>query len=158
MLSLLVACFLYPDLPSATDTAAFYEGHTLIDEVAWGCSADEGTWTVSVLTQGWTSGGLVSMSDDGLRFESHELLTLRAAPDGSWEELQLSLEIASDPALVVPGKSTRYLCNSATRASLAWRLVVSDPIEDSTADCRVWGPDLDWNALAGYSGCDTRLE
>ena len=157
MLILLAGCFLYPELPSQ-DTAPFYEGETRIDEVAWGCSADEGSWTVAVLTQGWTAGGLLSMSDDGLRFESHEVLTLRAARDGSWEELQLDLDIAADPALAEPGRSTRYLCNAATRASLSWRLVVFDPDDDGAADCRVWGPELDWNALAGYSRCDTRLE
>ena len=154
---LLTGCWLYP-APPGPDTAAFYSGDTSISDVTWGCDADEGTWTFSVMTQGWTSGGLVSMSDDGRRLEAHELLTLEAAADGSWEELLLNLDIESDPQLVVSGKSTRYLCNEATRSALAYRLVVYTPENDGVADCRVWGRDLDWNALAGYSPCDTRLE
>ena len=70
----------------------------------------------------------------------------------------LSLDIESDPQLVVSGKSTRYLCNAATRATMSYRLVVYTPENDGVADCRVWGQELDWNALAGYSPCDTRLE
>ncbi len=119
MLSLLLGCLFYPDPVAAPDSASFYEGQTQIQDVAWGCSAEQGTWTVEVSTQGWTSGGLVSMSDDGYRFESHQLLTLRAAPDGSWEELRVVLDIESDPSLADPDKSTAYLCNKETHDALA---------------------------------------
>jgi len=158
VLILLSGCLFYPDPVASTDSAPFYEGETLIQDVAWGCSAEKGTWTVEVSTQGWTGGGLISMSDDGYRFESHQLLTLRAAPDGTWEELRVVLDIEADPAMAVPGKSTAYLCNAETRAALAWRLAIYNPSGEGRADCRVWGEELDWNALAGYSPCDLWLE
>jgi hypothetical protein len=157
LLILVTGCLFYPD-PPAPDSAPFFEGDTAITSVDWTCSAEDDTWTFRIATEGWTGGGLLSMSDDGLRIEAHEVLTLEAAADGSTEELLLELEIEADPQLVVSGRSTRHLCNADTRAALAYRLVVYEAFENGVADCRVWGQELDWNAAAGYSVCDTRLE
>ena len=135
-----------------------FSGDTRITSVDWGCSADADTWTFDVSTEGWTAGGLLSMSTDGLRVEAHEVLSKAAAPDGSSDQLELKLNIIADPREVEEGETTAFVCEAPTRAALAYRLVVYDGDTREVADCRVWGQELDWNAAAGYSACDTRLE
>ncbi|MCB9759581.1 MAG: hypothetical protein H6739_07045 [Alphaproteobacteria bacterium] len=142
--------------PPVFDDPASYEGPTLITAVTPGCSVESESWSLTVETEGWTGGGLFSMSLDGLRVEGHELLSREAAPDGSWDRLVLDLDIIADPAEVQLGETTGYLCED--EGDLAFRVVVFDPDDGQKADCRVWGQALDWNAAAGYSDCDTWLE
>ena len=153
MLTLLLACTFYPD-PAGAPDAVTYEGPTEIDAVRWGCDGERDVWTVEVDTLGWTSGGSLALSG-GVTFEAHEVLSIGAAPDGSWDTLLLELEVVADPRDVEPGKTTRYLCSE--RQDLAYRLTVSGP-DGGRADCRVWGNEADWNGLAGYAECDVPLE
>lgn len=141
-----------PEAPS------FYEGPALITDVVTACDADRDERRVEIRTEGWTSGGMISMSLDGARFESHKLLSVEAAEDGAWDVLALTLDVLPDPVEVVADASTAYLCDPSTEEALAWRLVVYDAFTREVSDCRVWGPALDWNAVAGYSTCDKRLE
>ncbi|MEY3211258.1 MAG: hypothetical protein RIT28_1739 [Pseudomonadota bacterium] len=140
-----------PEAPS------FFEGPALITDVVTACDAERDERRVQVTTEGWTSGGMISMSLDGARFESHKLLSSEAAEDGAWDVLSLTLDVLADPVEVVADASTAYLCDPSTESALAWRLVVYDAFTREVSDCRVWGPDLDWNAVAGYSTCDKRL-
>ncbi|MCK6520057.1 hypothetical protein L6R49_01335 [Myxococcota bacterium] len=149
----LIAC----DLPSG-EAPTFYEGPALITDVATACDAERDERRIEVTTEGWTSGGMISMSLDGARFESHKLLSAEAAEDGTWDVLALTLDVLADPVEVVADASTAYLCDPTTEETLAWRLVVYDAFTREVSDCRVWGPELDWNAVAGYSTCDKRLE
>lgn len=135
-----------------------FEGEAQITAVDWGCSADEDEWTFEIDTEGWTSGGLLSMSTDGLRVEAHEVLSAAAAPNGAWDRLKLTLNIIADAREVEPGSSSAYVCEPPTLTALAYRLVVYDDASGEVTDCRVWGQTLDWSAAAGYSDCDTRLE
>jgi hypothetical protein len=149
----LLAC----DLPSA-EAPSFFEGPALITDVATACDAEQDERRIEVTTEGWTSGGMIAMSLDGARYESHKLLSAEAAEDGAWDVLKLTLDVLPDPVEVVADASTAYLCDPTTEAALSWRLVVYDAFTREVSDCRVWGPELDWNAIAGYSTCDKPLE
>lgn len=142
--------------PPATDSApAFQDVPVEITAVDWACDADDDTWTFVVETTGWTSGGLVAMSDAS-RVEAHPMLSVEAAPDGTWDRLELELDIAADPRDAEDGKISGWLCDAPTLDALAFRLSVNTR-GGETADCRVWGQDVDWSALAGYSHCAERL-
>lgn len=149
----LLACFSVPK-PDADSALVPFAGATELDWVEADCDADEDQWTVTVRTIGWTSGGLLSMSADGHTVEAHDLESAAAAPDGSWDSLKLELDIVGDPRDAEPGKSTAWLCDQDTLEAMAWRVVVYDPSTGEKADCAVWGAELDWNAVAGYSACD----
>lgn len=144
-------------LPSA-ETPTFFEGPALITDVIAVCDAERDERRFEITTEGWTSGGMIAMSLDGARFESHKLLSAEAAEDGAWDVLTLTLDVLPDPVEVVADASTAYLCDPATEDALALRLVVYDAFTREVSDCRVWGAELDWNAVAGYSTCDKRLE
>lgn len=135
-----------------------YEGPTSITSVTWACSLEDEQWTLSVETLGWTANGLFSISDAGQRVEGHELRSLEADALGGWDRLELTLNQVADPRDVVLGSTSAFVCDEPELSSLSFRLVVFDPDTEQKADCRVWGPDLDWNAVAGYSDCDQRLE
>ena len=145
------------DLPNPQEPV-FFEGPALITDVVTACDAERDERRMEITTEGWTSGGMISMSLDGARFESHKLLSAEAAEDGAWDVLALTLDVLPDPVEVVADSSTAYLCDPSTEDNLAWRLVVYDAFTREVSDFRVWGPELDWNAVAGYSTCDKRLE
>ncbi len=149
----LLACFQPPSGGSPEDSAR-YDGATTLDWVEHDCDADEDTWSFTVRTVGWTSGGLLSLSADGVLVEAHDVDSAAAAPDGSWDSLKLDLDIVGDPRDAKAGTSTVWLCDAATQRDMAYRVVVYDPVTGDKADCATWGADLDWNAVAGYSACD----
>lgn len=128
-----------------------------ITDVDWGCSADDDTWWFVVDTAGWTDGGLLAMTADQRRVEAHDLLSVEAAADGTWDRLELELDIVGDPADAVDGSKTAWLCDAETLDEMAFRLSVSER-NVGTVDCRVWGVETDWNGLAGYSTCEETLE
>lgn len=154
MLLLLLACTSAP-LPPAD---SFYSGETRLGMVTPRCDADRDTRSLSVVTEGWTAGGLWSMTTDSHRVEAHTLISTAADPSGAWDELVLELDIVADPRDVVPGSSTAFLCDSATEQALSARLVIYDAQTREVVDCRLWGRIIDWNAVAGYSDCDQVLE
>lgn len=144
--------------PPGDTGPAFYEGPTSITGVTWGCSLEDEVWSLSVETLGWTANGLFSMSEGGQRVEAHELRSVEADPKGGWDHLELELDQVADPRDVVLGSSSAYVCDEPELSALSFRVVVFEPETEDKADCRVWGPELDWNAVAGYSDCDQRLE
>ena len=149
----LLACFQPPGDPDDAD-ATRYEGPTELDWVEDDCDPDKDTWSFTVRTVGWTSGGLLSLSADGVVVEAHDIDSAASAEDGSWDSLKLDLDIVGDPRDAQPGKSTVWLCDAATLEAMSYRVVVYDPETGDKADCAVWGADLDWNDAAGYSACD----
>ncbi|MCP4810618.1 MAG: hypothetical protein GY913_33175 [Proteobacteria bacterium] len=151
---LILACW----TPPAGDTSAPAEDVAVsIQSVDWDCSADDDQWTFAVETTGWTDGGLLAMTADARRVEAHEMLSVEAAVDGSWDRLELELDIVADTSDAEDGKSSAWLCDARTLDELAFRLSVSERT-GGTIDCRVWGVETDWNALAGYSECTKSLE
>lgn len=143
----------------ATDDSASaepYEGPTTITGFEYGCDADADTWSLSVETEGWTSGGLWSLSADARRVEAHAIDSVEAAANGAWDRLELELDIVADPTDLEEGESSAWLCDAQTEQSMAWRVVVFDPLSGEKADCATWGAEIDWNTVAGYSVCDHR--
>ena len=156
MLALLSACLAPHVDPDDSAAGAFYEGPTTLTSAEGDCSVEDDTWSLVVETEGWTSGGLWSLSADGRRVEAHEIDSVEAAANGAWDRLELELDIVADPADVEEGKSSAWLCDGPTLASMAWRVVVFDPDSGDKADCLTWGRAIDWNSVAGYSECDHR--
>ena len=146
-------CVYLPTDPSQ-DSAAPVD--TTIVTVWSECSATQDTREVQVETTGWTAGGLLALHLDGAAPEEHPLGSIESAADGSWDSLQVSLSIVADPGDVARGQSTAMLCDNTHDEGLSFRLSVYEPDgeEDGEADCRTWGPAVDWESLGAYPPCD----
>ncbi|HJN73961.1 MAG TPA: hypothetical protein QGF58_08525 [Myxococcota bacterium] len=156
MLLALSGCLAPHVSPDDSAGAFSYEGPTTITSLEGGCSVEDDTWSLVVETEGWTSGGLWSLTADAHRVEAHEIESVEAAADGAWDRLELSLDIVADPRDAEEGKTSAWLCDGSTEANMAWRVMVSDPETGEKTDCATWGAEIDWNAIASYSECDHR--
>lgn len=131
----------------------FYDGETSIDVVGVSCSADNDEWIIQVDTFGWTAGGAMVWTADGLYLEEHNLVSDEADFSGAWDLLLLELSVAADPRDQSKNSSTSLLCDPPTRDSLRGWLVIYDPETEEAVDCRTWGAAFDWEN-AGYPPCD----
>ena len=144
-------CVFVPTDPSQ-DTAAPVD--TTIETLWSECSATQDTREVRVQTTGWTGGGLLALHLADAAPEEHPLGSIESAADGSWDSLRVSLSIVADPRNVARGQSTAMLCDNTHAEGLSFRLSVYEPDGEEEADCRTWGPAVDWESLGGYPPCD----
>jgi len=154
MFTLLLACVTIPPadppdvaepLPAASET------------VGARCSATADSREVRVRAVGWTAGGLLALSLGGESMEEHPLGSIESDRDGEWDELRVKLSIVADPAAVARGAHTAMLCDNTHAEGLSYRLSILAPDTEEEADCRTWGPEIDWETLGGYLPCDTPL-
>lgn len=132
----------------------FYTGDTSIDALDVGCSAEDDAWTIQVDTVGWTAGGEMVWTADGVYLEEHNIISDEADADGAWDLLLLELSVVADPRNQSKSSSTALLCDTPTREALRGWLIILDPETEEAIDCRTWGEPYDWEA-AGYDPCDT---
>ncbi len=118
------------------------------------CSATFDTREVRVQTTGWTGGGLLALHLADAAPEEHPLESIESAVDGGWDSLRVSLSIVADPSNVARGQSTAMLCDNTHAEGLSFRLSVYEPDRDDEADCRTWGPIVDWESLGEYPPCE----
>lgn len=118
----------------------FYSGPILLQSADGGCSGT--TWRIEARTQGWTSDVVVDMADtrsDPSQLEEHRVPSVSFGPGGYWDEVQLDLQPAADPA--VPGESTAFDCDEqAETGAMTYALRVFDS-DGLMSDCWVWGHD-----------------
>ncbi len=154
--ALLLACA--ASTPTAdTGPATPVSGDPTLQAATWGCSEDEDRWSLTAEANRWTGNGGLALTLDGLYVEEHEVRSVEAARDGTWDRLALDLEIVADPREVAPGERTAFLCDPPTRDGLAARLWIHPPSSSAIADCWTWGPPVDW-AAAGYTSACTAVE
>ena len=82
----------------------------VLQEASLSCDLDDGQWTLSALAEGWTSGGLLYLTLDGDYIEKHTVQSVKADANGTWDELEAKLKIASDWREVTLGASTALHC------------------------------------------------
>jgi hypothetical protein len=134
------------ELPAALDTAVPYSGPTSIEKVTLTCDAEAASWRVEVETVGWSAGGTLRWTIDGVYVEEHATLrSVAAAPDGSSDRLRADLAIVDDFRVAGANGDTVFLCRAVPDAIL-WVL----DAEGNVADCVQLGPLA--AALAGVDG------
>ena len=119
------------------------------------CSADDDAWVIQVDTVGWTAGGELAWTADGVYLEEHALVSDEADFSGAWDRLLLQLNVVADPRDQSRNSSTALLCDAPTREALRGWLVIYDPDTEEPVDCRTWGDTYSWEA-AGYAPCEIR--
>jgi hypothetical protein len=140
---------------AGADGEPLYSEPPSIESISWGCSASEASWSVEVSTLEWTANGDLWMAKATDYVEQHDLRSVSAAHDGSWDQLELELDIVSDWRDASPGSSTAFLCDDATVAEISFRLVVYTPGSEESSDCRSWGalPTL-FDTIEGVPACE----
>lgn len=84
------------------------------------CNPEAGSWRVTVDTVGWSAGGTVLWSVDGVYVERHNVLrSIAAAVDGSTDQLRGDLSIVTDFRPAGTGGNTAFTC-SASLSALVW--------------------------------------
>lgn len=149
----LLACTPAPVAADASDVSEEVPRLTAVDVT---CDAQAAEWTFTATTSAWTGNGDVRLSADGAYVESHALLSVSAAEDGSADELRLSLSIVADWRDVVSGSRTAFNCEAP---DLAGVLRVRTRDGAAVADCRAFGvaPER-WTEWDADVACDTVLE
>ena len=142
--------------PVGADDGPFHDGVPSITSVEWGCDADAASWTFTVETDAWTDGAWLWMARDALTSERHRIYSSLAAADGSWDTLELELDVVADWRDADESTLTRWQC--IDEDALSFLLTVRTPRGDETSDCRTWGADPDVFAeVEGTEPCETVL-
>jgi hypothetical protein len=123
-----------------------------IQSIEFDCDSDSDTWTARVFADAWTSDGELIMATSD-RIEIHRIDSIRAAPQGSGDELLAILSIAADPDNANSGSSTGFLCTNAIKTQLSMRIGIFDFESEEESDCWQWGPEKDFSPW-GYSPCE----
>ena len=131
--SLLAGC--WPSGPSVPLRVFGDAQPARITDLALECDVDAGRWRLDVSTTGWASGGALLWTLDGNYAERHQgLRSVRAAADGSTDQLRLDLPVVEDFRGAGNG-ATRFGCASRPNG-LIWVL----DLDGRRTDCRVFGP------------------
>lgn len=121
-----------------------------IVEASLTCDADDAAWTLEVLADAWTGGGVSVWTVDGVYVEVHKVLSVVAAADGSADELLLELGIVEDWREAASGATTNFSCPTDPNV-----VFVLDDVHGDPVDCRAWGPDPSvWEQVADISACE----
>jgi len=121
--------------------------------LTWGCDEDQVQWTLRASTTSWTGGAELWLTDDGQTAEVHPVPSIRAAADGSTDEVAVRLTVEVDPDRVRLGSSTRYPCQNPPDGVL---LVLDQ--DGEVADCSVVGQTEQWRALPDGPACEEPFE
>ncbi len=132
-LAVLVACPAPLVDTSASDPQA---RDALFTTVRVSCDGDAGKWALDMKADGWTGGGALFLSADGVYVEEHGFGSYEAAVDGSSDHLKLSLGVAAEFQDVHEGSSTWFNCGTP---SLQGLLVLRNRDASALTDCRVFG-------------------
>ena len=137
-------------------TGPFHSGNPAITAIDFSCDGDEGQWSIEVTTDAWTSGGTLWMGPIVEEREKHKVESKSAARDGSWDELDLTLDQEADWRDQSNGSSSRWLCDDMDR--LSFLFVVKKSGSSEVSDCRIWGasPDM-WSQNESLPKCETLL-
>lgn len=140
-----VATTLPPDPLSGADP--------VISSVSWTCDPKRSLWTLRIVTEAWTGGGLAWMARDADRYEEHRIRSVEAASDGSTDALELELDVVADWRDASPGSSTGWHCSD--QPQLTFQVAVFEITGSEQTDCLRWGatPDL-WDAFVDVNRCD----
>ena len=123
--------------PSGEDSAAApTDAAPKITAAAAQCDPTRAEWTFSATTDAWTGNGQVLLTTDGAYLERHTLFSTSAAPDGTADTLELSLDVVPDWRDVVLGASTLFNCSEAGLTGIL-RVWTRDGSAES--DCRAFG-------------------
>ena len=126
-----------------------------ITSIQWECQKEQGIWSFSIETEGWTSNGQIWLTQGGESTEKHKIFSAEAAADGSHDRLELELEIAADWREAAPGESTRWQCYE--ESSLSFLGLVFHPKTLENIDCRYWGAE-NWSEIMSSPSCAHPLE
>lgn len=126
-----------------------------ITEATVDCDTREGRWTFAVTTDAWTGNGQVLLTSDGAYVEKHTVYSVSAAPDGTADQLELTLDVVPDWRDVVLGSSTIFNCGDTSLTGIV-RVFTRDGSRAS--DCRVFGVSPErWAGWDVGVTCDTLL-
>jgi len=123
-----------------------------IQSVEFDCDSDNDTWTARVFADAWTGDGELIMATAD-RIEIHGIESIRAAPQGSGDELLAILSIAVNPDDAKSGSTTGFLCTGAIKTALSMRVGIFDFDSEEESDCWQWGPEKDFSPW-GYPPCE----
>ena len=123
-----------------------------IQSIEFDCDSDSDTWTARVFADAWTSDGELIMATSD-RIEIHGIDSIRAAPQGSGDELLTILSISADPDDAQSGSKTGFLCTEDQKTSLSIRVGIFDFDSEEESDCWQWGPEKDFSHW-GYTDCE----
>jgi hypothetical protein len=101
-----------------------------ISSLSLTCDTEKERWQLDVTATSWTGGGGFWWSTDGVYIEAHDVLSRKAAEDGSFDELRLRLDIVADWRWAEANQSTPFLCASGP----VGRFVLFD-LEGKVVDC-----------------------
>lgn len=102
------------------------------------CDLNAEHWVLTAEADAWTGGGQLSWSPDLYYVEQDHVGSTRTAPDGTSDELKLTLPIVGDWREAQPGVSTAIRCGQDP----SWVFVLFDQT-GQVSDCRSGGPDPD---------------
>jgi len=139
------------------DPDPLHKGQPVITDVSWECDAEDAKWTVSVRTEQWSGGGWLWMAKDETNAEAHRMPSVKAAADGTTDQLQVKLSVKEDWRDAKSGSSTRWLC--AETPQLSFLVTAYNTGGDKVNDCRTWGADPTlWTRIDSAHDCTTVLE
>ena len=131
----------------------FHDGDPAVLGLEPVCDREAARWRLAAETDAWTSGGALFITRDGSEVERHTVYSGRAAANGSWDCLDLSLGQEASRVDVQPGSSTRWFCRDAE--ALSFLFVVRDTADEAWTDCRAWGADPGlWAEVDDVPACD----
>lgn len=121
-----------------------------IVEATLRCDADDATWTLEILADAWTGGGVTSWTVDGEYVETHKVFSVVVAEDGTSDELLLSLSVVADWREAQAGSKTNFTCASDPNV-----VFVLDDVDGDPVACRGWGPNpAIWDGVSGVTACE----
>lgn len=121
-----------------------------IVEASLRCDAPSALWTLEVVADAWTGGGVSAWTVDGRYVEVHPVRSVAAAEDGGSDELQLLLPVVADWREAGPGSGTDFSCASDPDVLFVLRDARGEP-----AGCVQWGPHPDvWETVEGFAPCE----
>jgi hypothetical protein len=149
-----LACTSFP--LKATESGPDYTGEPTITAVRWSCDAEDNRWVFTVDTEQWSSGGRVWLGRSSVSNESHPLASIEAAGDGSADQLQIKLSVATDWRTANSGSSSQYTCED--KWNLSYIITVHDTEQGHTTDCRLWGAEPEmWGRVDVAPTCEKSL-
>lgn len=155
LLSLAIACT--PLLPAKpAEPGPFHEGAPGLVGVEATCDRRDGRWAFAVRTDAWTDDARLWMAVNPRLVERHNLPSVRAAADGSWDCLEQQLGVAPNWQDAAANSTSRFRCPDLD--ALSFLITVTGQDTEGWTGCAAWGPGgVDWSAVQGAPRCDTTL-